>query len=961
MATARSQSWSQRFHDLMPHQVHYVLLVSSDYDAFVIEEDGRLTERLFADLSELDMPASPRIVHVSTAAEALGQLEGRRFDLVLTTMRLEDPGVLRLSVRVKARFPRLPVVLLVLDEHELRRLYSAPLPTVDEVFLWTGDSRILLAIVKLIEDRLNVEADTRAGVQVIIVVEDSVRRYSTFLAMLYQELIGQSQTLVAEGVNALHKMLRVRARPKILLARNYEEARETYQDHRQHTLALITDLQFPRDGKMDDEAGFKLAREIQVDNPSLPIFLQSANPDVQSKAWELGAHYADKNSPTLLKEIRSFVKETLGFGDFVFRLPDRTELGRASNMYELERVLRTVDQQALLYHASNDHFNVWLRARSMFDLADYIKTIRAHDFHDIEDLRNLLVELIRLAGQEEQRGVVADFISQEDGYSRSFVKLGQGSLGGKGRGLAFLNSLLARQGLADEFSELFIQIPRTIVVATGEFDRYLESCGLDARVHSPAEFRSELERRELPPELLGQLRVALRTLTGPLAARSSSLLEDSQHQSCAGIYETVLLPNNEPDLEGRLAALSRGIRRVYASMFSERAESYLRNTSFSLEQEKMAIVIQELVGDRHGNLFYPHFSGVALSYNYYPIGPQEPEDGIALLALGLGHTVAEGGRSVRFCPRYPQVLPHLAAPRDFLSYAQTEFYALDLVARDGEALRLFDLDQAEEDGTLQLVGSVYSPDDDQLRENFRQAGPRVVTFNNILKWRSLPLAPVLERLLDVLRRGIGSPVEMEFAVSLSSPATLSLLQVRPLSEFALEAPIDLDGLPADRVVGRSPRSMGHGCIEVRHVLYVKSQTPGDLKAIAREIGAFNKALSAEGYLLIGPGRWGSSDPSLGIPVDTGQITGARVIVELAFLDRMVEPSVGSHFFHELTSLRIGYLYVPPDAFLDWEWLRAQPVRSESESVAHVALSEPLQVWLDGRRRQAAIVRVVAPD
>lgn len=369
----------------------------------------------------------------------------------------------------------------------------------------------------------------------------------------------------------------------------------------------------------------------------------------------------------------------------------------------------------------------------------------------------------------------------------------------------------------------------------------------------------------------------------------------------------------------------------------------------------MAIVLQELVGDRHGQLFYPHFSGVALSYNYYPIGPQEPEDGVALLALGLGHTVAEGGRSVRFCPRYPQILPHLASPSEFLRYAQSEFYALSLSA-DEDALTLAPLHQAEIDGTLQQVGSVYSPDDDQLRENFRLSGARVVTFNNILKWKSLPLARALERLLEVLRRGIGSPVEIEFAVSLSHPATLYLLQVRPLSEFQLDTTVDLEGIQARDVVARSPRSMGHGCIEVNHVLYVKSQTPTDLKAIAREIGAFNRELAREGYLLIGPGRWGSSDPSLGIPVDTAQITGARVIVELPFLDRAVEPSVGSHFFHELTSLRIGYLYIPSDGFLDWSWLKSQPCQAETESVRHLALASPLQVLLDGRKRQGVAVR-----
>ncbi|MEW6278467.1 MAG: PEP/pyruvate-binding domain-containing protein [Candidatus Eremiobacterota bacterium] len=953
--------WTERFHDLMPYRIHDVLLVSSDYDAYVIEEDGRLSDRFLAECSELNLLALPRLIHVSTAAEALKKLEQRRFDLVLTTMRLEDPGVRSLSVRVKLGYPTLPVVLLVLDEFELRRLYSTPLPTVDRVFLWTGDTRIMLALTKLLEDALNVEEDTRAGVQAIIVVEDSVRRYSTFLAMLYSELLLQSQTLVAEGVNAAHRVLRMRARPKILLATNYEEAQHAYQRYRDHVLAVITDVQFPREGQMDEEAGFRLLQEVRADQSELPVFIQSANPDAQARAWEVGAHYADKNSPTLLREIRTFFKETLGFGDFVFRLPDRTEIARARDMYEMERILLTVDPRSLHYHAAHNHLNVWLRARSMFDLADRVEDVQVQDFPNLEDMRAHLVGLIRETAEREEAGVVADFASERVGATRAFVKVGQGSIGGKGRSIAFLNHLLASQNL--QVGSLAIRIPRTVVLATDEFDRYLETHGLD-NVHAARQAGPRIKKRfmgcDLHPELLAALRTATRSFTGPLAVRSSSLLEDSQHQSCAGIYETVLVPNNQEDLELRLAALSRAVRSVYASTFSNRARAYLETTPFSMEEERMAIVIQELVGSRHGPRFYPDISGVALSYNFYPVGPQEPEEGVVLLALGLGHTIVQGGRSVRFCPRHPKVVPYMDNPSEFLKYSQTDFYAVDLERSFEEALQAYDLSEAERDGTLAHVGSVYSHDDDQLRENLRLPGRRVVTFNNLLKWNSIPLAESLDRVLGALRRGVGSPVEIEFAVDLSEPC-LYLLQVRPLSEPVTDLPVSIEGYAPDSVLAWSPRSMGHGVVSgLADVLWVECEDlePSRTESVAVDISRYNAALAAEKrpYLLIGPGRWGSSDPSLGIPVGTTDITGARAILELPFADREVEPSVGSHFFHELTSMRVGYLYVPRDARLDREWLGRQEPVSRSGPVVHLCFQQPLAVVLDGRRRQALVLK-----
>jgi len=935
----------------MAHRVRDILLVSSDYDAFVLEEDGRLSDRLFVEYSELNLVTMPNLVHVATTAEAQELLSQRRFDLVLTTVRLEDPGVRGLSIQIKRSHPQLPVVLLALDDGELRRL--APSRSLDGTFLWTGDTRILLAIIKLVEDSLNVERDTRTGVPVIIVVEDSVRSYSGFLALLYAELMTQSQSLIAEGLNALHKLLRMRARPKVLLATTYEEAAEQFQRYREHVLAVITDVRFPREGSLDPEAGLKLVNELRA-RREVPFLIHSAEPEAAAWAESHKCGFLDKNSSPV-KGLQDFLREDLGFGDFVFRLPDRTVVGRARDANELEQVVRTIDERSLQYHARHNHFNVWLRARCMFDLADLIQHVDAEDFVSAEELRQWMINVLREAAFQQQVGLVSDFSPEVGPLAPWFMRLTEGSLGGKGRGVAFLHYYLARRKLSEAFPGLRLQVPRTLVVGTDAFDRFIEENGLADAVGLATD--EERVTRFLPAQLATRLHLALPRLTQPLAVRSSSLLEDSQHQSCAGIYLTVFLPNNEPSAPERLESLRKAIALVYASTWSERARAYHANTPFTVEDEKMGIVIQEVVGQRYGDRFYPLVSGVGLSWNHYPAGGQTPDDGVAMLALGLGQTIVEGGRCVRFAPGCPGVLRHLDAPREFLGYSQNQFWALNM--RTGE-LESCDLATAEKDGTLAWAGSVYSSDDDQFRDNLRLPGPRVVTFNNILKWDSLPLPGALDELLKSLRHAISSPVEIEFALDREDgDPCLSLLQMRPLAEPLVDLERDSEGFPQGTLVCMSPQAVGHGVLrELTTVLLVADRSLDKAGSLVAAAEVASRKLSA--YVLIGPGRWGSSDPTLGIPVDITQISGAAVIVELPYADRAVEPSQGSHFFHELVSRRIGYLCLPEwgteNSFLDLEWLLAQPVEWEGQQVRQLKLTAPVTAYLDGTASRGALLR-----
>jgi CheY-like chemotaxis protein len=977
-------------HDLMPNRVREVLLVSSHYDAFILEEDGRLSDRIFTEYSELNLSNAPRITHVSTGAGAMQMLSERHFDLVLTMVRIPDTDVSAFARRVKASFPRLPVILLVLTEADLGQFPGGfDAQAIDHVFWWTGDAAIMLAIIKLVEDRLNVAHDLETGVRAIIVVEDSVRYYSSFLSLLYVELMKQSESLVAEGLNDLHRLMRMRARPKVLLARTYEEAIALYDRYQESVIAIISDVRFPRRGEEDPGAGYELVKEIRAKEPDLAVLLQSAEPGSAEKAEELGTAHADKKSPHLLAEIRKFVNEALGFGDFVFRMPDRTQVARARHAYELEQLLRTVPAASIEYHASRNHFSHWLTARCMFSIAKKLRQWKVDDFGGPEAIRTFLIQLLEEARRVQQEGVITDYTSTRPGPIVQFVRVGKGSIGGKARGLGFVSSLIARHHLADRFPGLSIRIPQSVVVSTEEFDRFIEdkqilAGGRDSLTHATV-FERCMDAR-LSTELRQKLRRAVATFAGPLAVRSSSMLEDSQLQPFAGIYATYMLPNNHPDPEERFGQICRAVKAVFASTFSEEARAYIARTPYSIEEEKMAVLIQEIVGQSHGARFYPHIGGVAVSYNYYPVGHQRAEDGLAMVALGLGQLIVQGGTGVHFSPSDPSILPQFGSARDYLRHSQKNFAALDLGqidvdwrSKDG-ATHLYELDDAETDGTLSLVGSVYSADDDALRDDLRLKGPRLVTFHNVLRWNALPLAPALVELLSLVREGMGCAVEIEFAVDAGDwgqPApvgrarrepTLFVLQVRPQATPILDGLVEVEGYAPDQILCRTNRSLGHGIVDgIRDIVYVKRsdlQAP-ETPAVAEQVGQMNARLVEQKrpYLLVGPGRWGSSDPRLGIPVKWSQIAGAKVIVETSFADRVVEPSQGAHFFHNVTSFRIGYLTIADaerltedERLMDEAWLASQKIESETSEVRHVALDEPIRVLLDGRRSRGAIVK-----
>lgn len=969
----------------MPNRAREVLLVSSSYDAFILEEDGRLSDRIFTEYSELNLSSAPRITHAPSGAIAMRMLDERRFDLVIAMVRIPDTDVSAFARRVKASFPRLPVVLLVLTEADLVHLPGGvDARAIDFVFWWTGDASILLAIVKLVEDRLNVAHDLETGVRAVIVVEDSVRYSSSFLSLLYVELMKQSESLVAEGLNDLHRLMRMRARPKVLLARTYEEAMALYDAYGASVIALISDVRFPRRGEEDSTAGYDLVREVRAREPGLAVLLQSAEPESAAMALELGTAYADKHSQQLLRDLRQFVNEALGFGDFVFRLPDRTEIARAHHAYELEQVLRVVPAASIEYHAARNHFSHWLTARCMFSIAKELRRWKVADFSEPEALRGFLIRSLEEARRAQQEGVIADVAQARPGPAPQFVRLGKGSIGGKARGLAFLSSLVAKQKLADRFPGLPLRIPASVVIPTECFDRFMEGNAILAG-DSPSS-ATVLDRclsAGLSLELRQKLRRAVASFAGPLAVRSSSMLEDSQLQPFAGIYATIMLPNNHPDPEERFGQLCRAVKAVFASTYSDEARAYIARTPYSIEEEKMAVLIQEVVGQAHGDRFYPHIGGVAVSYNHYPVGRQRAEEGLAMVALGLGHMIVKGGMGIQFSPSSPAILPQLGSAQDYLQHTQRTFAAIDLSRadvdwkkRDG-VTRSYELADAEADGTLGLVGSVYCPDDDVVRDDLQQHGTRLVTFHNVLKWEAIPLAPALAELLSLVREGLGSAVEIEFAVDAGSwgkpssrprEPTLYLLQVRPQATPVLDGLVDLDGLAADALLCKTSRSLGHGLIEgIRDIVYVARRDLSAMETplVAREVGAVNARLVEQKrpYALIGPGRWGSSDPRLGIPVRWSQISGAKVIVETPFVDRVVEPSQGAHFFHNVTSFRIGYLTVPDpeqrttdDHPLDEAWLSSAGQRDELREVLHLTLEAPLRVLLDGRRSVGAILK-----
>ena len=979
-STLDAEERFEGFENLMPFKVQNILLVSSLYDSFILREDGRLNELLIDESLELNLRQIPGITHVSSCAEAVELASAQpQYNLIVTNLSVGDMDAAQLAREVKRAGLDVPVVVLAYDYREIKNFVARnPVTDIERVFLWQGNARILIAIVKYIEDKRNVQHDTRViGVPVLLVVEDNIRYYSSFLPVIYTELIKQSRRVIQEGINVAHKLVRMQARPRILLSSNFEDAARLVQQYRDYLFGVVSDVEFPLEGKLSPEAGFGLARLVKSLVPDVPVVLQTSRTEFRPRAHAEGYSFLRKRSPTLLRELRRILTEQFGFGDFVFRLPDSSEVGRAKDLNELEVLLQTVPTESIVFHAQSNHFSHWLVARTEFALAAKLRPRKVSDFPSPEHLRRDLIAAIHEYRREQSEVLIGDFRSDTFKPSESsFLRIGSGSLGGKARGLAFVRYLLRKSRMTHRFRGVRISVPPAVVLATDVFDQFVaENSLLDFALHR--EDDTEIQQRflaaPLPDSLSRDLTSFLAEVRHPLAVRSSSLLEDSQYQPFTGVYETFMLGNQQAHLDDRLAALSEAIRRIYASTFSRHAKAYVLGTPYRLEEEKMAVILQQVVGTPHGQRFYPDFSGVVRSRNFYPVPPMTFEDGIAAVALGLGREVVDGGKCLTFCPRYPQNLVQFSSVEDILANSQSEFWVLALHGNsDGSSghwqEKRFSLDAAESDGTLRAVASTYSRDNHAVYDGVSRPGTRVVTFAPMLKHGTFPLAEILDVLVHAGEDALGNPVEIEFAVRLphqpGQVAEFGFLQIRPLTLARHDEDLSLGDVQPDQLICLSSKVLGNGCIDNLHdIVVVDSQRfeRSRSQEVARAVAQFNRALNVENrpYLLIGVGRWGSTEPWLGIPVEWDEISGARVIVEAGFRDFRVTPSQGSHFFQNLTAFQIGYFTVNPDAgegSVDWHWLTAQSAVSEQGCVRHLRFTQPIRIVMNSRTSQGVIFK-----
>jgi CheY-like chemotaxis protein len=964
----------EAFEELMPFRVHDILLVSSVYDSFILREDGRLNELLIGESLELNLSQVPGVTHVASGAEALRLAKTQpRFNLIVTNLDIGDMDAAQLAHEIKSAGLDVPVLVLAYDYREIKDFIAHnPTTDIERLFLWQGNARILISMVKYVEDKRNAPHDTQTmGVPVILVVEDNIRYYSSFLPAIYTELISQSRRLISEGFNVAHKLVRMRARPKILLSSDFEDAVEQIATYRDYLLGVVSDVEFPRNGTLDVESGFSLARVVRQQVPDAPIVLQTSRAEFKERAYAQGYSFLRKRSPTLLRDLQGLLTDQFGFGDFVFRDPDGHEVSRARDLNELEQQLGEIPLESLAYHSQRNHFSRWLRARTEFALAQKLRPRKVSDFPTLEDLRHDLINSIAEYRSEQTQVLIGDFNSATFKASESFfLRIGGGSLGGKARGLAFVRHLLHNNRLARRFPELRIAVPPSVVLATDIFDQFLsENDLLDFAIHctDDAEIMQRFLAASLPGSVREDLLAFLSEVDYPVAVRSSSLLEDSQYQPFTGVYETFMLANQDADLLTRLEQLSEAIKRVYASTFSQHAKAYVRATPYRLEEEKMAVILQRVIGTRHGTRFYPHFSGVVRSHNFYPVPPMTFSDGIAAIALGLGRAVVDGGKCLTFCPRYPRNLVQFSSVEDILANSQSEFWALEMnhAHADDHLADLrearFRLQVAEEDGMLQSVASTYSADNHAIYDGLSRPGARIVTFAPILKHGVFPLAPLLERLTRAGESAFGRPVEIEFAVALPENsdglAEFGFLQIRPLVLSREGDELRMEDVNPDRLLCQSSQVLGNGRIaDLRDVVVVDFHRfeRSRSQEVAEGVAHLNAKLGENGtpYLLIGVGRWGSNDPWLGIPVEWDEISGARVIVEAGFRDFRVTPSQGSHFFQNLTAFQVGYFTVNPDAgegFVDWEWLASQTAVEEHGCVRHLHFERPLTAVMNGRK------------
>lgn len=967
------------FHELMARKVQEILLVATPYDAYILEEDGSLAARIVNEYHGLNLSRPPRLTRATTGAEALALLDRHPFDLVLTLPNLRDMDPAGLGRAIKARKPTLPVVLLTHDPAGPGVDSDAPQETgIDQTFVWSGDSDLLLAIVKSVEDRLNVAADTaRANVRVLILVEDSPLYRSFLLPLFYREVVRQTQSVLAEGLNESHRLLKMRARPKIVVAENFEQAMAAYLKFKPFVFGVVSDTRFPKCGKITADAGLVLLGRIKEEIAHLPLLLISSEPENRVRAQALEVRFVDKNASRLSREIRSFFLDALGFGDFVFRTADGHELGRAAGIRELEMLLPDIPDEPIEYHARRNRFSNWFMARSEIALASILGRIPASAFADMGELRRFLVESIHSLRKSRQKGVVVEFSSRAfDPEVSDFAKIGQGSLGGKARGLAFFSHLLHGQSdLAKTYAGIDIVVPRTLVITTAWFDAFVAENNLgeiDGEALGDAQISERFLAASLPDALTENLRTFLERTTAPVSVRSSSLLEDAHHLPYAGLYKTYMIPNNHPSLAVRLAHLTTAVKMVYASTYFRGPAMFSHATAHRVRRDAMAVIIQQLMGSAHGDYFYPAISGVAQSRNHYPIGPMAPEDGIARIALGFGQAVVDNEIDLRFSPRHPSVLPQFSSVEDILTHAQQRFYALRVRGYDealgfdrGTNLELRHVTDAQDEAPVRALASTYLPEENRIRDSAAVPGPKVMTFAPVLKYGRFPLPGILEDILALGREGMGCDVDLEFCVDLAGGSretdTFAVLQMRPMAAGQAHADLHVGESDRSGALCYASQCLGHGLkSDICDFVYVRADTfdPAATVAIAAEIGRINGQLAAAGrpYLLAGPGRWGSADRWLGIPVRWADIDRVSVMVEMRNHLLRSDPSQGSHFFQRITSQGVFYATVTEgtqDRF-DWQWLQRQDPLTETRYLRHLRMPEPFVVKADGLHGRCAV-------
>ena len=962
-----------QFVSLMTKRIFNVLLVANPYDAFMLEDDGRIDEKIFIEYMNLSLRYPPRFTQVSTEEDAWRQLGNTMFDLVICMPGSDNSDTFDIARQIKEKYPHIPLVVLTPFSHGIKeRMEHEDLSIFEYVFCWLGNTDLLVSIIKLIEDKMNLEHDIKeVGVQMILLVEDSIRFYSSVLPNLYKFVLRQSQEFATEALNEHQRTLRMRGRPKIVLARSYEEAMDLYNKYQNNTLGIISDARYPREGKIDPHAGIRFLTEVRSRDPFIPLILQSAEVSNKEFALSCGAQFIDKNSKKMNIDLREAVSENFGFGDFIFRNPNTMEeVVRVHNLKELQNAIFSIPAESFLYHISRNHISRWLYSRAIFPVAEFLKQITWESLQDIDAHRQIIFEAIVKYRKMKNQGVVAVF--QRDRFDRysNFARIGDGSLGGKGRGLAFIDNMVKRHAEFEEFENASVVIPKTVVLCTDIFDEFMDMNQLYQVALSDADDETILRaflRAKLPDKLVEDFFAFFDVVKSPIAIRSSSLLEDSHYQPFAGIYSTYMIPYLTDKYE-MLRMLSDAIKGVYASVYYKDSKSYMQATSNVIDQEKMAVILQEVVGTQYGDRFYPSISGVARSINYYPINDELAEEGTVSLALGLGKYIVDGGLTLRVCPYHPDKVLQTSEMEMALRETQTRFYALDLKNMgqnfsldDGFNLLKLPVKEAENDGSLNYIASTYDPYDMVIRDGIYPGGRKVITFANILQHDVFPLARILQLVQKYGQGEMRRPVEIEFAVNLNAAekkGVFYLLQIRPMVDMKADLNEDLDVIPEDQLLLKSVNSLGQGIMDdIQDVIYVKTEgySASNNQLIAYDIEKLNKRFLDERkhYILIGPGRWGSSDTWLGIPVKWPNISAARVIVEAGLTNYRVDPSQGTHFFQNLTSFGVGYFTINAymnDGLYNQELLNIMPAVEETKYLRWVHFEKPLAVKMNGKKK-----------